>query len=394
MKIYQQFATRNDCYRRNQAELAKSPGSRDSRYARYYQGPRGVMIHSTGANNPNLRRYVQPDDGTLGVNPNGNDWNRPGLDVAVHAFIGLTKAGDVAVYQILPWEYRAWHCGGDANNTHLSFEICEDDLGDRDYFWSVYWGAVALTAELCRKFGLNPLEPGVVISHAEGAQMGIASNHADVGHWWSRFGVTMDDFREDVSDEMNASARPLYRVRRTWADKDSQVGAFADLDKAKAACPVGYSVYDSAGNAVYTNTNKEDKNMTKEEFREMVNTAASNAASAAVEKKLGKYYKTLGDVTSNTFLEALSPLVASGVLKGRGGSGNDLILDMHEESLRILVILSRIMSEVGLIAPPEDADHPEDVLMHVADVSAYAADEAVEAHEKQYHTIIRLDAEE
>ena len=82
------------------------------------------------------------------------------------------------------------------------------------------------------------------------------------------------------------------------------------------------------------------------------------------------------------------------VLKGRGGSGNDLILDMHEESLRILVILSRIMSEVGLIAPPEDADHPEDVLMHVADVSAYAADEAVEAHEKQYHTIIRLDAEE
>lgn len=25
--------------------------------------------------------------------------------------------------------------------------------------------------------------------------MGIASNHADVDHWWSRFGVTMDDFR-------------------------------------------------------------------------------------------------------------------------------------------------------------------------------------------------------
>lgn len=51
------------------------------------------MIHSTGAENPNLRRYVQPDDGTLGVNPNGNDWNRPGLDVAVHAFIGLTRSG-------------------------------------------------------------------------------------------------------------------------------------------------------------------------------------------------------------------------------------------------------------------------------------------------------------
>ncbi|MFR8335129.1 MAG: peptidoglycan recognition family protein [Oscillospiraceae bacterium] len=90
------------------------------------KAPVGVMVHSTGANNPNLRRYVQPDDGILGVNPNDNDWNRPGLDVAVHAFIGLTQTGDVAAYQILPWEYRAWHCGGDANDTHVSFEICED----------------------------------------------------------------------------------------------------------------------------------------------------------------------------------------------------------------------------------------------------------------------------
>ena len=41
MKIKQQFATRNDCYRRNQAELDKSTGSRDSRYDRYYQAPEG-----------------------------------------------------------------------------------------------------------------------------------------------------------------------------------------------------------------------------------------------------------------------------------------------------------------------------------------------------------------
>lgn len=388
MEIRKCYLTNNDCYQRN---INKA----DSRYTTFQQrGPQGVMVHSTGANNPTLRRYLYPDDGIIGKNEYNNHWNKSGLGACVHAFIGKDKNGNIQCYQTLPWTYRGWHCGADANNTHVAFEICEDGLNDRNYFEKTYNAAVELTAHICSAYKLDPLADGVVISHAEGARRGVASNHADVGHWWSRFGVTMDDFREDVSDEMNASARPLYRVRRTWADKDSQVGAFADLDKAKAACPVGYSVYDSAGNAVYTNTNKEDKNMTKEEFREMVNTAASNAASAAVEKKLGKYYKTLGDVTSNTFLEALSPLVASGVLKGRGGSGNDLILDMHEESLRILVILSRIMSEVGLIAPPEDADHPEDVLMHVADVSAYAADEAVEAHEKQYHTIIRLDAEE
>ena len=199
MKLYQQMAVRNDCYTRNQAELAKAPANRDSRYAQYYRGPRGIMVHSTGANNPNLRRYVQPDDGVLGVNSNQNDWNRPGLEVCVHAFLGLTQAGEVAAYQILPWEYRAWHSGGDANNTHLSFEICEDNLRDRAYWEKTYRLARELTAELCRKFGLDPLAPGVLVDHAEGAALGIASNHADVDHWWSRYGVTMDDFRADVA---------------------------------------------------------------------------------------------------------------------------------------------------------------------------------------------------
>ena len=208
MTVRQQMAVRNDCYRRNQAEMGKAPADRDSRYARYYQGPRGVMVHSTGANNPNLRRYVQPDDGILGVNPNDNDWNRPGLDVAVHAFIGLTQTGDVAAYQILPWEYRAWHCGGDANDTHVSFEICEDALNDRAYLDRTYQVAMELTAELCRKCGLDPLAPGVVIDHAEGAELGIASNHADVDHWWSRFGVTMDDFRAGVARLLQKEEEP------------------------------------------------------------------------------------------------------------------------------------------------------------------------------------------
>ena len=38
--------------------------------------PQGIVVHSTGANNPNLNRYVGPDDGILGVNRYGNYWNR------------------------------------------------------------------------------------------------------------------------------------------------------------------------------------------------------------------------------------------------------------------------------------------------------------------------------
>ena len=45
---------------------------------------KGVLWHSTGANNPELRRYVQPSDNAtdkdamlklIGKNAYGNDWN-------------------------------------------------------------------------------------------------------------------------------------------------------------------------------------------------------------------------------------------------------------------------------------------------------------------------------
>lgn len=45
----------------------------------------------------------------------------------------------------------------------------------------------------------------------------------------------------------------IYRVRKTWLDAKSQIGAFGNLEYAKKACRVGYSVFDANGNAVYTN---------------------------------------------------------------------------------------------------------------------------------------------
>ena len=71
--------------------------------------PKGIMIHSTGANNPYLRRYIGPDDGLLGENQYNNHWNqlRPGgKQVCAHAFIGKLKNGSIASYQTLPWEHR------------------------------------------------------------------------------------------------------------------------------------------------------------------------------------------------------------------------------------------------------------------------------------------------
>ena len=177
--------------------------------------PKGIMVHSTGANNPRVSRYV-PGDAVLGLNTGGNHWDQTNaqweekfgepLDRCVHAFIGKWADGAVGTVQTLPWNRRGWHCGsgnkGTANNTHISFEICEDGLTAASYFSAVYQEAVELTAYLCQEYGLDPMEGGVVICHSEGYRRGIASNHGDVMHWWPRFGVTMDDFRADVAREM------------------------------------------------------------------------------------------------------------------------------------------------------------------------------------------------
>lgn len=184
MRLYTQLLTHNDCYIKGRTIQ-----------------PQGVMVHSTGANNPWLRRYVAPDDGRLGE-PSSRHWNQGGVGACVHAMIGKAADGSVSVYQTLPWNMRGWHCRRSGNDTHISFEICEDSLTDRAYFQATYQAAVDLTAYLCRRFKLDPQADGVVLCHSEGYARGIASNHADVMHWWRKFGVSMDDFRADVAAEM------------------------------------------------------------------------------------------------------------------------------------------------------------------------------------------------
>jgi hypothetical protein len=124
--------------------------------------------------------------------------------------------------------------------THISFEICEDGLTDAAYFNAVYKEAAELCANLCKEYKLDPMADGVIIGHYEGHKRGIASNHADPGHWFPKHGKSMDTFRAEVKKllsvtEVTTTTDPkkLYRV---------QVGAYsvkanadAMLKKVKAA---------------------------------------------------------------------------------------------------------------------------------------------------------------
>ena len=190
---------------------------------------KGIMVHSTGANNPWLKRYVGPDDGLLGKNQYNNHWNTyhpGGREVCVHAFIGKLADGSVATYQTLPFNHRGWHAGGTANNTHIGFEICEDGLTDASYFNSVYKEAVEFVAYLCKEYNLDPTKDGAVIGHYEGYKRGIASNHGDPKNWFPRHGKSMDTFRADVKALLNASKpkdEPTEKPVDTTIDKGDLV---------------------------------------------------------------------------------------------------------------------------------------------------------------------------
>jgi hypothetical protein len=109
---------------------------------------------------------------------------------------------DYKTYQTLPWNHRGWHGGsgtkGSVNDTHISFEICEDGLTDAAYFNAVYKEAAELCAYLCKEYKLDPLGDGVIIGHYEGYKRGIASNHADPSNWFPKHGKSMDTFRAEV----------------------------------------------------------------------------------------------------------------------------------------------------------------------------------------------------
>lgn len=211
---------------------------------------KGVLIHSTGVNNTTLKRYVQPDDhaadrkellNIIGTNIYKNDWNHIDRKAGLNAWIGKLADGTVATVQTMPWDFKPWGCGkgvkGSCNDGWIQFEICEDGLNDKDYFNNVYDECIELVAYLCQIYNINPtgtvthngVKVPTILCHNDSAKLGLGSNHADVNHWFPKFGKSLDSVRNDVKNLLQkaepAEDAKLYRV---------QVGAFKVKKNAEA----------------------------------------------------------------------------------------------------------------------------------------------------------------
>ena len=203
MNIIEVFTTGNKCY---QAAIPLYP--------------RGLMLHSIGTPQPSaavLARYF-------------DQYQPGGQSVCVHAFV----QADGTVYQTLPWETIAWHCGGTANDTHIGVEMTEPGTGmayaeSAEQITGTYHAAVALFAQLCEMYSLDPLADGVIIGHAEGHRRGVASNHADPELLWNTYGMgfTMDGFRRAVAEAMAGAKEEEEETDMTRYNTVAEMPAWA-----------------------------------------------------------------------------------------------------------------------------------------------------------------------
>ena len=154
------------------------------------------------------------------------------------------------------WQYNpnikgqyTWHCGGSIESSHhplhgictnrnsIGIELCTKQVGGKWTFSKQTVESAALlvkylmktygvpVANVCRHYDVTgkacPRVPG----------WGAVGGSAE----WDKFKASL-----------TGSGAQLYRVRKSWADAGSQIGAFSDLENARALVKKhdGYKIYD------------------------------------------------------------------------------------------------------------------------------------------------------
>lgn len=175
-----------------------------------------------------------------------------------------------------------WHCG-DAKNYNkggsyygacqnynsIGIEVCSSNktgqmtaANDNNYYFTeaVINKAVELTKYLMQTYNI-PADR--VIRHYDVTGKycpgikGWNEDSGDVSAWKAfKARLTGASTSSTTATATTTSTDNLYRVRKSWSDSKSQIGAYKSLDSAKAVTDKnnGYYVFDGKGNIVYPKT--------------------------------------------------------------------------------------------------------------------------------------------
>ena len=198
-----------------------------------------IVIHYTGA------------EGTAAENV--SYFNRADRQASADYFVG--HAGEICEYNPnVPAQY-SWHCGGGrqssqggsyyglcTNKNSIGIELCTKKSGGQWVFSELTTeAAVQLVRWLMKEYNI-PIDH--VIRHYDVT----GKSCPNVKNWLSPDSAWVA-WKSRLTDEVPALP---YRVRKSWEDASSQIGAFNNLDNAKAmaAANSGYHVYDATGTEI------------------------------------------------------------------------------------------------------------------------------------------------
>lgn len=248
------------------ANITKSYVTKNNRYkAAEIIKPQGIVLHSIGCPQPKASVLL-------------NSWANNSSQYVTHYVLD-----DTVIYQCMPDNYKCWHVCSPGNDKWIGVEMCEpkqikytsgakftcsNRSAAQDYVRKTYANAVQLFAHICKKYGWNPQT--AIYTHNYITKNKLSNtNHVDPEHLWSGLGLpyTLAGFKNDVAKAMGSTPKvevteskssssnstEMYRVRKSWSDVGSQIGAFTNLDNAKQMVNKNpnYYVFNSSGKLVY-----------------------------------------------------------------------------------------------------------------------------------------------
>lgn len=166
----------------------------------------------------------------------------------------IDSSGTIGV--MIDEQYRAWTSSNRDNDMRaVTIEVANaPGAGEPD--WKVTDKAleacIKLCVDICRRNGIKALNytgntSGNLTMHKWFAATGCPGPYLS-----SKFPYIAAEVNKRLNgDKAEDKPAVLYRVRKTWADEKSQIGAYKSLESAKQACKSGYKVYDDKGNVVY-----------------------------------------------------------------------------------------------------------------------------------------------
>ena len=173
---------------------------------------------------------------------------------------GIGSDGRIALY--VDEKDRSWCSSSEENdNRAVTIEVAND--GGANTGWHVSDKAmkslIELVADICRRNDIKELK-----WKADKKLIGNVGKQNMTVHRWFKAKACPGDYlynkhsyiAEQVNNKLGVDKPETvigeyYRVRKSWEDAGSQIGAYGLLDNAINACKNGYYVFDSKGNVVY-----------------------------------------------------------------------------------------------------------------------------------------------